>query len=251
MARTPFPSPVDRLALARLLRRWRKVVRSGDSAALTALQEPAAALQPCLDAVTARMREGRLGLPRPDQPPDDLPPRTDWIWRPAPWVTRMRPAGWAGVASGQALGDGVTVHHDCTVSTVSLRQTPEPGAWAVTLDWAGFDGTYLSLAIPLPDQALAGLSKDHVIGLSAERQSEVGGALYCRLNIRSGPNMDQASLQAGFGAGIDRTEFDLAYMRFDANRLDAAWIDVIFEAHPANRVALRDVVVTRHRRAAL
>lgn len=251
MARPPFSSPLDRLAYTRVLRQWHSALRNPDAATLAALRETAAQLQPCLDAVAAKDLAARLSLPAPDEVPGGLPPRTDWVWRPAPWAGPLRPSGWAGVTSGQGLGDGVTVHHDCPLGEVSLRQQAEPGGWSIALDWAGFAGTYLSIAIPLPEAALAGLTQDHVIALTADRMSEVGGALYTRFNIRNGPNMAQASLQGGFGGVGERAEFDLAYVRFDENRVEGGWIDVIFEARPANRVALRNVVLTRHRRAAL
>ena len=46
-------------------------------------------------------------------------------------------------------------------------------------------------------------------------------------------------------------EFDLAYSGLDENRVERAWLDLIFEAPEMNQVMLRDLNMARYRRAAL
>ena len=46
-------------------------------------------------------------------------------------------------------------------------------------------------------------------------------------------------------------EFDLAYTKINENRINSAWLDLIFEAPEMNQVVLRDLTFARHRRANL
>jgi hypothetical protein len=46
-------------------------------------------------------------------------------------------------------------------------------------------------------------------------------------------------------------EFDLAYSNLNEKRVESAWIDLIFESPQMNRVALRDLTLSRRRRAQL
>lgn len=222
-----------------------------DTATLADLVQRAQALRPALDRVEQQAAQIGKGLPGPDTPPADLPPRTDWSWRPAPWCGPLSPLGIAGLRSGHVVAEGVTVHHDCPQNLITLRQAAVDGRWEVSLDWSGFAGSYLSMVVALPPAGLAGLSPDHVLSLSALRGSEVGGSVFARLNIRNGPNVAQSSQHGGFAHAPERVEFDLAYMTFEPARVTEVWIDLIFEARSANRVSLADVVLTRHRRATL
>ena len=46
-------------------------------------------------------------------------------------------------------------------------------------------------------------------------------------------------------------EFDLAYSDLNEQRIEKAWIDLIFEGPEMNRVVLRDVNLSRAPRAAV
>ena len=44
-------------------------------------------------------------------------------------------------------------------------------------------------------------------------------------------------------------EFDLAYSKLNEKRIEAAWIDLIFEGPEMNQVVLRDLTFSRSPRA--
>ena len=72
-----------------------------------------------------------------------------------------------------------------------------------------------------------------------------------RLNIRNGPNVAQINIQQDFSDEIQLASFDLAYTRFNQECISGAWIDVIYEALPANLITLSDMTVIRNKRAEL
>ena len=46
-------------------------------------------------------------------------------------------------------------------------------------------------------------------------------------------------------------EFDLAYTKLNEKRVEAMWIDLIFEGPEMNQVTIRDITFSRHPRAEL
>ena len=162
--------------------------------------------------------------------------------------------------TGDRLGEGAAVWHDCSERALILEQLPNGGAtdlspFGMRLEVFGFAGSFLSLSIDLPESALQGLTRSHVLrletGIIAERALEV----YARLNIGHGPNTDQATLQLRrFEPGHysrQVTEFDLAYTPMNEKRLEKIWLDLIFEGPQMNQFVLRDVTVSRRPRAEL
>jgi hypothetical protein len=46
-------------------------------------------------------------------------------------------------------------------------------------------------------------------------------------------------------------EFDLAYTKMNEKRVDAVWLDLIFEGPEMNQVTIRDLTFSRYPRAEL
>jgi len=185
---------------------------------------------------------------------DRLPLGTDWVWRPDPWTGRLSGPGLASVGSGSALGDSVHLFHDCPLAEIGLRQRRNPGerglpAFGVEVEVFGFRGSFLSLALELPDAAAQGLRARHLIRLETLAECERPLGLFARLNLQQGPNVAPILRQVSVERGERVVEFDLAGT--GAARVERLWLDLIFEAPAMNRITLRDVRLSRHPRAAL
>lgn len=188
----------------------------------------------------------------------DLPPGTDWHWRPLMLRGRIAPAALAGPESGQRLGDEVALFHDCPHRSLILRQSrnrrvTDLSPYGLTLEVMGFAGSYLSLSVDLPDDLRADLGVHHVLRLHAILQSDRPITVYGRLNVGQGPNTETILRQLGHpidGQNCARTvEFDLGYGGLGARKIDRLWLDLIFEAPYMNAVTLTDAVLSRHPRA--
>lgn len=208
-----------------------------------------------------RQETDRLGRSA-DAPMSELGPKamieapgdSDWRWRPEGWRCKSDPAGITGAESGAEFASGISVFHDCKTSELTLRQVrnhdgADLARFGIALDVRRFDGTFLSLALDLPQEALSGLSRRHLIGVAAHFCMEKPIEIFARLNIRHGPNTEQ--LVRKIPADISQTcvEFDLAYCELNERRLEKAWLDLIFEGPEMNEVEIRDLTMYRRPRA--
>lgn len=257
MARA-FDGFLDRFLHRRALRRWTDVAnaaRAMDPAALRGSVARAWALRRRLDTV---IHEGgyRLALPVIGSNAIRRPLGTDWAWRGPLWSGPMPVPGMSSVPGRAEIAPGATLFHDCRRSELTIRQIrnnreSDLAPFGVRLDVFRFDGSFLSLAIDLPPEAVDGLRQTHIIRVDAIVEMEKPLEIFARLNVRHGPNTEQAVRELPLAAEEVMVEFDLAYMRINEKRVEKLWLDLIFEGPEMNQVILRDVTVTRRPRAAL
>ncbi len=188
----------------------------------------------------------------------DLPAGTDWRWRPQVMCMCGNHLGLVGPTNGSWLSDEVALFHDCAARAMILRQVRNRRAtdlskYGLALEVMGFTGSFLSFSLTLPPAALAGLDKHHILRMESILQAERRIAVYARLNIQQGPNIETILRQMGHpieGGHCPRViEFDLGYAQLSQRAVEKAWVDVIFEAPFMNAVVLRDVILSRHPRA--
>lgn len=188
----------------------------------------------------------------------DLPPGTDWRWRPLMLRGRISPSALVAPRNAQRLGDEVGLFHDCPHRALILhqgrnRRATDLAPYALTLETLGFSGSYLSLSLDLPADLHDGMDRFKVLRLDATLNAERAITVYGRLNVAQGPNTETMLRQLGHpidGTGCARTvEFDLGYADLSERPVDKVWLDLIFEAPRMNAVALTDAVLSRHPRA--
>jgi hypothetical protein len=158
-------------------------------------------------------------------------------------------------ASGTRLAGDLALFHDCPLAEIAVAQQGARGRGgapsALTVEVFGFAGSYLSLALDLPGAAAEGLLRRHVVRAELALALEEPLEVYARLNIRHGPNTEQIPRRVPVADAPAVAEFDLAYSRLNEKRVERLWLDLIFERPAMNRIALGDVVLSRHPRAAL
>lgn len=222
---------------------------------LRALRAEARGMRRQLDRLT-QAADARLAVPAPGSGLPQMPLGTDWSWRPDLWRGALAEPG--AVASGDrtALGDGVALYHDCALGEVVVRQVrnekPEDRApYGLAVDVFGFKGSFLSLALNLPDDAVQGLKTRHLVRVEMVVDSDQPMRAYARLNIKHGPNLAQP-VSALPEAGREKlAEFDLAYADLNDRRIERAWLDLILNDTQMSRIVIRDLVVSRRPRAEL
>lgn len=187
---------------------------------------------------------GNDGLPRPLL--------ADWVWRPVPWQGSADLPATPG--SGSALAQGVKLFHDGSDATrLTLAQALSgPAPAPLDLRVAALDGTYVSLVVDLPAAALAGLSRQHLIGVAWGLRSD--GAfpiIFARINVVCGPNRHQAQrrLPVREGGGAMLAEFDMLDLGINPRRVDAIWCDLVFSYPPAGTLRIEDLILYRRPRA--
>jgi hypothetical protein len=253
-----FDGFFDRFLHRRTLRRWSDTAaaaRAMDLAALRRSVGRAWALRRRLDTV---IHEGgyRLALPVIGSNAIRRPLGTDWAWRGPLWSGPIPVPGMSSVPGRAEIAPGATLFHDCRRSELTIRQMrnnreADLAPFGVRLDVFRFDGSFLSLAIDLPPAAVDGLRNTHIFRVDAIVEMEKPLEIFARLNVRHGPNTEQAVRELPLAAEEVMVEFDLAYMRINEKRVEKLWLDLIFEGPEMNQVILRDVTVTRRPRAAL
>ncbi len=254
----PMRSAVDRLMHRRMLRRWRAVARNAhnlDLATMRGLRVMARDLRSQIDALLFEA-EGRLALPLIGPNPIQKPLHTDWAYRPTFWRGPMGIKGLTQVASGTAYGDELKLFHDCTRSELTMRQVrnlreSDLAPFGLELEVYRFDGSFLSLVVEMPPEAVAGLSRRHLVRIAAVAEAERPVEIFARLNIKHGPNTEQVVRELEFGEGEVIVEFDLAYTKLNEKRAEKMWLDLIFEGAEMNQITLRDIAITRRPRAEL
>ncbi|MCR9126159.1 MAG: DUF6478 family protein [Rhodobacteraceae bacterium] len=189
--------------------------------------------------------------PAPPLPAPDLPHGTDWMWRSPLWSERQPDAGWVGIADKTELAPGATLFHDCPLAEIALRSLAEGPPHLLVCEVFAFQGGFLSLAFDLPDAALTALAPHHVIALDVVLEMEKPIEIFARLNIRSGPNVEQILLELPRGPGRHRVQFDLSQVPLQVGRVTQGWLDLILDAPAMNRIEIGDVCLSRRVRAAL
>ena len=189
---------------------------------------------------------------------EDLPPGTDWHWRPRLLCGQISPQAVVSPDNGHRLGEDAALWHDCPNRALILRQSPRPrpgqaACYAMGIEMMGNSCGFLSLALDLPDDALPGLGADRVLQLDTVMDAERPITIYARINLVQGPNTETMLRQLGHpaeGMGARRrAEFDLAYADLANRPIERAWLDLIFEQPHLNAVGINDVLVSHHRRA--
>lgn len=239
----------------RARRRWARAESAAetlDPIALKDLHSEANRLSRRLNRVL-QVAEARLKAP-PRAPANlSRATHTDWEWRPALWTMPIKPSGIVEVATGSRVGPDATIFHDCNRREITLHQSRTEDAvgsnFAATIEVLSFEGSYLSLALDLPSDALNGLSRHHIIRLNVALRCERPLHVYARLNLRHGPNVDRVTAKFADDSSLQTLEFDLASTCFDETRLNRAWLDVIFETPSMNRMTLESVSLNRRHRA--
>lgn len=248
--------PVDTLLHHLVMRRWRAIAARADALSLDALRRirlRALELRQVTDRVLF-VSDGRLALPLIGSNSFPKPLHSDWSWRPQMWRGPIFPPGQAAVTSKTTFGDEVTIFHDCRISELTVRQLrntheDDLAPYGLRMDVFKFDGSFLSLVIDLPDSAMQGLGRKHLVRMNAVVETEKDLEIFARLNIQHGPNTEQMVRELPLNDKVLSVDFDLAYTKLNEKRVERAWIDLIFEGPEMNQVMLRDVNFSRRPRA--
>jgi hypothetical protein len=238
--------------------RWARLAEQApelESFELRALRAEARGMRRQLDR-TLQVADARLAVPGLGSGLPQMPLGTDWSWRHDLWRGALPEPGAVAASERTALGENLALYHDCPLGEVVVRQVRNDRAedrapYGLAIDVFGFKGSFLSLAINLPDEAVRGLKVRHLV--RAEMLIDTDGPLrgYARLNIKHGPNLTQP-VSALPEHGRDKVaEFDLAYGDLNDKRIERAWFDLILNEAAMSRIVIRDVVLSRRPRAEL
>ena len=251
-------SILDVIYNTRNLRRWRRAAQEAQAASLDTLRQQrthARRLRSQLDRLI-HVADGRLALPAIGSGSFAKPHGTDWSWRPELWRGPLPNPGMSSVQSKSRLGNEVTLYHDCEHSEITLRQLrnqreADLAPFGLRLDVFQFHGSFLSLVVELPKEAIEGLQKRHLIRVNTIVETEKPLEIFARLNIKHGPNTEQLLRELPLFEDDVNVEFDLAYSRLNEKRVENAWLDLIFEGPEMNQVVIRDLTFARSPRAEL
>ena len=131
----------------------------------------------------------RLTLPVIGSKAIKKPQGTEWAHRPEAWSGPVSPSGMSSVASKSKICHELALFHDCNASEMTLRQVrnnreEDLAPFGIQLDVFKFEGSFLSLAVQMPEAAVEGLKKEHIIRLTLIVDSERPQEMFARLNLR-------------------------------------------------------------------
>jgi hypothetical protein len=249
---------LDRLVHRSVMRRWRRLADFAGGLDLVSLRHyraQALVLRRNLDRLI-HLAEHRLALPNIGSNAMPKPMGTDWSWRPMLWKGPIPVPGLSSVQNKAMICDGTTVFHDCRSSELTIRQIrntreTDLAPFGLRMDVFQFDGSFLSVVLELPDDAVEGLKMTHLIQLDAVVEMEKPLEIFARLNIKHGPNVEQVVRELPLHESEVKVEFDLAYTKLNEKRVERIWVDLIFEGPEMNQVILRDLTFSRRPRAEL
>ena len=251
-------SLLDWIVHRRGLRRWRRAARGASTMPLSTLRTERARARQLRHSLNdlISVADNRLALPMIGSNAFAQPHGTDWSWRPALWRDPLARPGRSSVQSKSMLGNEITLFHDCQHSELTLRQLrnnreADLAPYGLRMDVFSFDGSFLSLVLNLPDEAVQGLQRRHLIRMNTIIEMEKPLEIFVRLNIKHGPNTEQIVRELPLHEDDIMVEFDLAYSNLNEKRIERAWIDLIFENPEMSQLILRDVTFCRHPRADL
>ena len=160
------------------------------------------------------------------------------------------------VQSGTRLTSNTKVFFDggdCAVIFKQLRNDISQGfaPYGVALELFQFDGSFLSLAIDLPDSLCRSFTKNELIGLSGEIFAERATGFTIRLNIKHGPNTEQLIQAHDLNWSNIGVEFDLEHLKINVNRVEKIWVYLVFETPNFNRISLTDIAFSKRPRGGI
>ncbi|MEL6572636.1 MAG: DUF6478 family protein [Pseudomonadota bacterium] len=246
----------DRFLFQRMMAYWSDAARDADLAELTGLRDQrqkARQMRGTIDKLLYTA-ESRLALPRIGANVFSKPPGSRWSWRPALWRGPVEPKGAVGLETGKLIGPGMKVFHDCNVSELTFRQLrnnreEDLAAFGLQMDVLGFEGSFLSVVIDLPPDAADGLRKRDIIRVQTHVAAERPAPIFARLNIKCGPNTEQLVQELPSETQEAAVDFDLAFADVTENRIEAMWLDLIFDEPEMNQFRIRDLTFYRYPRA--
>ncbi|MCI2395515.1 DUF6478 family protein [Aliiroseovarius sediminis] len=238
------------------LQRWQSALQQAQTLDLTtlrAMRSQARQLRLALDRVL-HVADGRLTLPMVGSDAIQRPLHSDWVCRPEIWRGPLSPPGKTSVDNKTTFGAEAAIFHDCPWSEVTIRQVRNTregdlAPFGLRLDVLGFEGSFLSLVLNLPDAAVEGLKRNHLVRLCALVEAERPVNMFARLNVQHGPNTEQITRGLPAEGGEAVVEFDLAYTNLNEKRVDRMWVDLMFENPGMSQVTLRDITFSRRPRA--
>lgn len=249
-------SLVDWVAERRGVQKWRNTVAKAPALRLSELRRERARAQKLRYYLNEFISQAdqRLALPMIGSNTFPKPHGTDWSWRPAVWREPLAVPGRSSVQSKTQLGDELTLFHDCRHSELTLRQLrntreADLAPFGLRMDVFSFDGSFLSLVLDLPDDAVMGLQRRHLIRMDTIVEMEKPLEIFARLNVKHGPNTEQIVRELPLHEEEIMVEFDLAYTKLNEKRIERGWIDLIFENPQMSQVILRDLTFSRRPRA--
>lgn len=255
---TGKPSLWGSLLMRRSLRRWARAADTVHKTPISTVRMQRAQARRLLVHINrfVHVADNRLALPAIGSQAIRKAHDADWAWRPEPWTGPLPKQGMASVPSKSMLGKQLTLHHDCALSELSLRQVrntreADLAPYGLRMDVFRFDGSFLSLVLDFPEAGVRGLKRKHLIRIEPIVEFEKPLEIFARLNVKHGPNTEQIIRELPLGEESPVVEFDLAYSKLNEKRVDAIWIDLIFEGPEMNQVTLRDIAITRRPRADL
>lgn len=251
-----FISFRDWLFFRRTNARWARLEKTAPDMALSNLRRlrvQTRDLRRKLDRVLYTA-DSRLTLPLIGSTAIQKPMYSDWAFRPELWRGPLSPPGRAAVANKDMVGSEVTVFHDCNISELTLRQVrntreQDLAPFGLRLDVFRFDGSFLSVVIDLPEDAVLGLKRRHLVRMVANVELEKPLEIFARLNVKHGPNTEQVVRELPWKNDEVMVEFDMFYTKLNEKRVERMWIDLIFESPEMNQITLRDVTFSRRPRA--
>lgn len=249
---------LDQFIHRRVLGRWRKAAAQAAQAPVAELRQQrdqARSLRAHLDRLIHEA-EGRLAFPQIGSTQFPRPTGTDWSWRPDLWRGPLAQPGIASAPRKAVIDGQVNLFHDCPRSEIALRQLRNThegdlAPFGLAIEVFGFDGSFLSLSIALPEDGAQGLTRQHLMRVDTLIDSEQANGVFARLNIRHGPNTEQVLRQMDLSGPSNAVDFDLAHLPLNERRIERVWLDLIFENPRMNRLVLRDLTLCRHHRADL
>lgn len=250
------PSLLSRFFFKTALNRWARTADEAGEVSLPVLRRQRARARRMLAHLNrfVHVADNRLALPLIGSQAIQKAHDADWAWRPQAWSGPLPVQGMASVPSKSMLGHEVSLHHDCDLSELSLRQVrnnrdADLAPYGLRMDVFRFDGSFLSLVLDFPEAGVAGLKRKHLIRLEPIVELEKPLEIFARLNIKHGPNTEQVVRELPLGEENPMVEFDLAYTKLNEKRVDAMWLDLIFEGPEMNQVTIRDLAISRRPRA--
>ena len=247
---------LDRWHLRKVQERWaaaRHALAPLEAFQLRAFRNEARSLRRRIDRVI-HAADQRLTLPLLGAGLPRAPLGTDWAWRPDAWRGPLSVPGSIAEDKRTQISDDLALYHDCPLAEIALRQLrnsveADRAPFGLVMEVFGFRGSFLSLAINLPPEAVNNLKARHLIRLDGVIDADRPLKAFARLNIKHGPNVAQLVQELPQDGRGKLVEFDLAYAKIDETRIERAWLDMIFNDTAMTRITLRDVVVSRRPRA--
>ena len=178
---------------------------------------------------------------------------TRWSFQPSPWGSAIPLIAQENAGRQSTIGTGCTLFHDARQARVAWLQLPASPPdrrcpFSFEIHAPGFDGSYLSLAIAIPERFCRSIDRKSIISIELHALGTAELPASLRMNAKRGPNTYENWQPIKLLGPVQIVEFDMSNFGINPASAYNMWLDFMVTQSGSWQLAINALSMShRHR----